>query len=193
MSRNPFHQSFAVIKRFPSGFTWPTFNTEPSAHLTTSEFVYLLNIAAPGWNGRLVIITVVVVKSWSWRACELGRWMKRGFFRGRKGIKSSRLPHSQKEWYLMRKGPISSTDGICWHCDKMDEGILCRNHRCKWNSFSRSLRHRNNLGSAVNNLNKTLRMHIKRPCHRSCLLRLTQVVFRLQLLANSVNPKSWHL
>ena len=42
MSLNPFHQSFAVIKRFPSA----TFNPEPSAHLTTSEFVYLLNIAA---------------------------------------------------------------------------------------------------------------------------------------------------
>jgi len=46
-SRNPFHQSFADIKRFPSGFTWPTFSTEPSAHLTIREFVDLLNIAAP--------------------------------------------------------------------------------------------------------------------------------------------------
>ena len=78
---NPFHQSFAVIKRFLSDFTWPTFSTEPSAHLIMRESVKLLNIAAPGWKSRLFDVDVVDVDtSWSWRDCEVGRWVRRGFY-----------------------------------------------------------------------------------------------------------------
>lgn len=149
-SCNPFHQSFAVIKRFPSGFTWPTFNIEPSAHLTTSEFVDLLNIAAPGWEGRFADVAVVVVKSWSWRDCEVGRWVKRGFFsvkkkKKEKSISQLHITEIAKQKYLVRESPMSSADGVCWHGEKFDEGIVRGNHGRKWKPFSRSLRHRSNL------------------------------------------------
>ena len=47
---------------------------------------------------------------------------------------------------------MSSTDGVCRHCEKIDEGVVRGNHGCEWKPFSRSLRYGSNLELIVNDL-----------------------------------------